>query len=764
MPGQELRRQRRAFWKGSLRSGLIGLAVAATIAALAVNAEISARQARAAEAEAKRQKDLAQTNADRATREALEANDQRTVAVGQKREADRQRDVATNARNAEAKTAASLRVALQTQETLSDKAARSARTANEQRNLALARGELAQQNALTAGRNAAEARHQTALVLAGRRALEGQVYENTLESLTPLWERGSRAEVADLVAATDKHPGHGWEWSYWHRVSRAEYVAPWRAPKGYLGRPSLFVPEGGARFIAYDSRFENVALFDAATGRKERDLWKNRPDEPWSGAAAFSRDGRWAVRLESLFRPESPTSPVPSRYTLYDLRRGVRTTLPLMSGVPRAVSDDGSRVATVSAPSSGSRAEAAGRVMLWDLATDKPLVDRTLGPEFGNVQAFSPDLRAALVAYRDPKTRQAGAAEVDLQTGTTLNLYLLPPSRIETDSRALAKYAGNAVIVAIVTRVGVFDHGATKPRRTLALTAECRSLSASADGRLLLTDESAPRFAYGGITSGREKGQVWDLRTGARLAEAPQGTAFAAGGRLVLHAATGGIEAVDWRATASYTDTGSLNLQSGSEPAHRFQTPSLGSDGNPMTTVSSEDGSHVLAYAFYDENERPLGRYPAHGDLPKDDYVLFAGPLLLAWHDGRFAIHRIADPRVVRTLGDPHPGAIYAYDMTPDGALVALADVSGTLRLYGKDPEPIVIDTGMIDVHTDAGGKKTPKQPDVALFRGGSRVAVVSARQGLRVWDVATRRLLASSPKTIESEQYIGWTPLGARS
>ncbi len=52
MPGQELRRQRRAFWKGAIRAGLIGTIVTATIAGLAVAAVFNERKAQAIQRQA----------------------------------------------------------------------------------------------------------------------------------------------------------------------------------------------------------------------------------------------------------------------------------------------------------------------------------------------------------------------------------------------------------------------------------------------------------------------------------------------------------------------------------------------------------------------------------------------------------------------------------------------------------------------------------------------------------------------------------------
>ncbi len=473
--------------------------VLAVVSTLAVVATSNARRAERAQAEADRQKGLAQANAADARREASAANDQRTVAQTQKREADRQRDVAksaegsaTAARNAEAKSAAELRVALGLQRSLRGRADAAAQEATAQKTIAQ--------------RNATEAMVQRNLALATNRKLEGELYESTLQSIGSTWERDP-GEIAGLVASVAGRKGKGWEWGYWHRVSKVAYAIPndpWGRSKAVLA------PTEGAACLVYDEA--SAQKIDPSTGKILRDLWHLPPAHAGRNYVfpTFSRNGRWAIRDDGR-----------GSLVLQDLARGMVRPLPSVpvgnAALGIGVSDDGRRCATViyATTQLGESAKSPERLIVWDVPSGRALATRTLAAPFPYCFGLSPDGGTALLDYEDDAKGLVGVADWDVDKDRIGMVYTLPKSGDSSILKVTATFGPDGSrIVGCGSKIAVFNVGQSEPRLVLNVQSPYPTASVSPDGRLLVTSDG---MSVIGLDGQANQSQIWDFRSGALI-------------------------------------------------------------------------------------------------------------------------------------------------------------------------------------------------------------------------------------------------------
>ena len=397
MPGGELRRQRKAFWRGALRTGLVSAAVVAVVSGLAVVAAGNARQARIAQRAADRERGVAQV-------QATEAQRQKGLAQAQAVEARSQRDAATKAKNAEAQASGKLRVALTAQERL--------------RREAQAQALLAQRNAAEATRQRGRAEAQTRLVTRSNAALQGELYTTNVGAIQAVWDKGDRTVVDRLVKATTAYPERGWDWAYWRRATAVAFTGP------KLSSYSTDIePVGDGRtLLAYGQSgingriVDDATIIEAGTGRPVRSAWSSHG--PGSGFAdlAFSGNGRWASRTEA------------GRMTLYDLVRGTSRLLDLPDAADyEAISDDGTRlITTVHPPSRDVVSKEPWNLTVRDGRTGGALASFTYVRPIVGFRRISSDGRRALLSVRDESSHRAGVAEVDLADGRVLGTYTLP--------------------------------------------------------------------------------------------------------------------------------------------------------------------------------------------------------------------------------------------------------------------------------------------------------------------------------------------------
>ena len=518
MPGGELRRQRQAFWRGALRTGLVSSLVVGGMGALAFVAVANERKARAAETEAVAQRGIAQGNA---------------------KEAADQRDEARSARDAEAKGAVLLRKALKEQRRLgkaaTDAAAQAtaaAHIADEQRGVAQRRATEARRSATLARQSAAEttrqrgnAQAQTRLVLAGRRTLEAELYETTIQTLASLWERGDRAEMARTFAAAPVGPKRGWEWDFWQRLAQIGFTE--KLPFTGGSTVSLVGLIEGDAVVAYSGFDGGAALLDAKTGRTRRVLWRlsrrdpNRPIR--SFGAGFSRNGHWAVYEDGkvgLLRQ--------------DVRSGAIRTLPRTTErpIPGGVTDDGSRYVTRIFGGEGK----PSKLTLWDVPSECALVVRELPAALSLPRELTSEGRV-FATFNGSDT--IGIAEYDIEGDAIAALYALPIAETGGSQLVgLASATAEEVVVRIGEKVAAFRRGVATPHVVLSSsilrggrTLPMR-LSTSGNGSRLLVSS---RFGTVNATS-----ELWDLRTGRSLGSVPLSNAIISPNGTTVLAANGG--------------------------------------------------------------------------------------------------------------------------------------------------------------------------------------------------------------------------------
>ena len=713
MPGQELRRQRRAFWRGALRTGLVSAVVLAVVSALSVVAMNGARRARLAETEAGRQREeaLAQRNEAQTQRDA--ARMAQRAAVRSAILAETRRKEAESAKGAAQHSAADARLA-------------AARALTAQRRETVAKG-LAQRSSAVATleRNAARA---------ANRVLQDQLYDNTIASLQATWESGNRLEVADLIKATMSHPRKGWEWGYWKGTSHA-VVDQRGLDRDFetLWTNRAFVPSEGDKVIVAGN-FTGL-LIDGRSGRIRRRLWQVRqaPGEDGHMRPVFSANGRWAI-----------TRGAGMWWTLRDLERG--TERPLYPAVPKepqgenttystilGVTDDGSRYVTI--PDSVQRRPfkiTPGPVEVRDGRTDRLLLTRFLK---GHVLALSPDARSILLAGGEAGSPGA-LTEYELGRGSVTARYELPLGAGANPENILARYAPKGRIMVVATGGGaVFRSGGTKPEATFALAKDTvveydATVSASAD---------ASRLAVGTELSTC----VFDARTGELLAKHPSPYGrLSQDGRLLWAAQPGGVAAVDWSATRS-----SRTTQLGPPKSYMDYYRSLQRDG---TSVIFPDRSAVgkgeRGILLFDAEGRSRGRYPKVGGLAAGESATLAGPFL-AVRGGKGAIRLLRVPDL-QPAGVIPPLSNPPTSLSRDGRRGASVDERGLLHLWEKGVGGRTIATGFVVERPFSFSR--PNRPSIA---GDGTKVVLVGQEGdhggdmAKVWDFRTGQVLATSPK-----------------
>ena len=757
MPGQELRRQRRAFWRGALRAGTVGALVVAVVSGLAVAAVTNERKAQAAQREADRQRRVAEAKT-------LEARDQR--------------DAATKAKDAVVRTAADLKTALARQKALGEEVTKERDNANgqtllAQRSAALARRNAAEavknarealRNAAEASRNAAEAKRQrltaegkTREVLESQKSLKAELYDNAIQSLQPLWERGDRKEMARVLAAAPVHKDRGWEWGYWKRLSKVAYDVAADRSQGFT---VLRVPSEGSTIIRYD--FRGAAdLVDARTGKSVRSLWR-LPRLTFRGSGvpyrvAYSQNGRWVVRDDAS-----------RRLVMQDILRGTIRPLPETKDDPAlmavAVSDDGQRYLTWAV---GEKQRPSGEFTVWDAVANRPLFVRKLPKLLSTFGVLRPDGRTMLAQYDDASTGRLGIAEYDFERDRIGSIYA-PSSLAGPDSLRFAtvlRDSPDALVIRVGQRVAVFRPGDPQPRTVVSLPPTDLGIvngqfSVSNDGHLLLV---SPRNGPGAPSS-----EIWDLQTGKPIGRLPISNAVLSGdGRLMLNSSRGAIQAVGWREAMPYQETTILqarpepdSFRNSPDESSPFDRLTLDGDGSVLVETvqnlvrtepngASSATEQSILYRRFDRQGRLVARFPAAGELPMSKDPDPAGSswtgekYLYVPKAGGLEVRRLSDFRLVRTLlvGDKESPYFSA-----DARRAASIDASGLVRIWRDGPSPVA--TLRTRFAAQDGSTGTGTAAYILFSPSGNKILVQQRRVGFEVRELSTLRRLNSQPMT----------------
>ena len=183
------------------------------------------------------------------------------------------------------------------------------------------------------------------------------------------------------------------------------------------------------------------------------------------------------------------------------------------------------------------------------------------------------------------------------------------------------------------------------------------------------------------------------------------------------------------------------------DPAHPAAGPQLGTEGTVTGVAFTPDGGTLVA-ASADRTVRSWAvSDPAH-PLPAAVFTgatgalqgvaTAAGRIAAGGSDGTTYLWNVADPAAPLRFTGP-TGAVHAVAFSPDGATLAAGSADRTVHLWNvADPaypplgEPLTGPTTWVNT--------------VAFSPDGQRLAFGSSDNGLRVVDLASRRLLALLP------------------
>lgn len=457
MPDAEVRRQKRAYRQGVLRTAAFAVAVLAVMAVLAASALVSARTARskaelaalreeqskAFAAEAQAEKSRAQQQESRATQKSVEADQQKKIAQRKTGEAQFERLKAIT-------TAHQLARALATE------------------SLATAR----------ANREAARSRLAEAQTRTEKDQEDHQLYDADMLLIQSEWDHDNLRNVFNLLSETRHNPYRGFDWFYWHRVVHSSVVAiPTRDTE------CVQFSADGKQF-ATGSDDGTVSLWDAKTGLRLKMLTGHTDSV---NHLALSPDGK---RLA--------TAGLDERCKVWDLSTG--KVLYTLDGHPHgasvAISADGKLLAT----SCG----AENWVKIWDFSTGRPL--RTLTPSTSfqvRSLAFSPESHRLVVGYQGTDLRvwdaDTGANPMAVRGGQFFDLIAVAFS---PDGTNVASGAGNGSLFLRNSKTGdVVKTYAGGPSGIL-------SVQFSPDGRTLAAGSTNCCFTLWQTETGRQLNQV----------------------------------------------------------------------------------------------------------------------------------------------------------------------------------------------------------------------------------------------------------------
>ena len=698
MPGGELRRQRKAFWRGALRTGLVSAAVLAAVSTLAVLAANSAKTARLAQREAVRQRAAAQGQAAEAKRQSLRAE-------AQAGEAKRERNAANGARLAEKTTSGKLRVALAQQEKL--------------RKEAQAQTNLARRSATDADRQRGRAEAQTRLVTQGKEALQGELYTTRIGTFQALWDKGDWDGLKALLGATSTYPKRGWDWAYWKRTATLAMEGPLAADMPL----NLVAVEGGRtllghqRWIDAGGLHDRGFLLDAQTGKRIRTLWSSNGSIQDFVSFAVSRNGRWLLRGEG------------SRRIMRDLVRGTSRALALTDEAPGVtISDDGTRLVTQSSVTTQTNdPKHAWQMTVRDGLSGQARSTFAYASPIVGFLRISPDGRRALLGYRDETNRRAGVAEVDLADGRVVGTYVLPVPPEVKDMRYAPIYGcflsgGSDVALSVPGQTAVFERGKETPRLVIETgsaneTPRANALDVTPDGRwlLVLNDFHA---------------QVWDLTTERIAYRLPAGRArFSFDGRRI-YTFGNRLRAIDWQAAAPFRD---VALKPGTNSLFAL------TDRGGVTRLDHDrsdywsDGSNQTSVSLLDLTGAVVARLPKIGAPPPGNATPWRSDL--------------------KPVPVPKAWSKFALSVSRDGRRAAYIDDKGGLHVWTGGAAPVATiptefrsaSSGVTVQGPEGPVKQRPItiHPTVLISPDG-RLAYCGVRLGKRrqIWDLTARRKL----------------------
>jgi len=457
MPGDELRRQRKAYRLGVRRAAALSataLCAFGALTAVAVDQALTARSAgRLAEHRAK----YAAKERDRANTAAAMAAQQRDRADESAKEARRMALVAAK-REGEARLSA--------QNAAIERAA--AIAASKARQLALAA-------ALEGTRRAAlfARRSETAA-----RSASHYLYIADMKLVQEAWENNDFSQVRSLLRSTAGNPDRGFEWGYWGRMLHLERLCL----RGHKDRLTSVCFSGDGARLATGCDDRTVRIWDARTGRTVRVLG---PLGSWVSAVAFSPDGETIVAGcgDGVLRAWNASS---GRLTLQIQRQPAPIT-------SVDISPDGRMLVT------GCDDHMA---RLWDASTGKLL--RLFYGHRDEIASVAFDLDGLLVA-----TGSKDCTARIWETGTGRRIITLHTGGSEVMSVAFSPDATRLAAGCQDGMARIWDFRARQLTDFRAHDGWVRSIAYSRDGERLLT----------GSTD--NTAQVWDARSGRRLYALP---------------------------------------------------------------------------------------------------------------------------------------------------------------------------------------------------------------------------------------------------
>jgi WD40 repeat protein/tetratricopeptide (TPR) repeat protein/tRNA A-37 threonylcarbamoyl transferase component Bud32 len=559
---------------------------------------------------------------------------------------------------------------------------------------------------------------QVGVAKANARLANDRAYTSNLRLVQRAWEENQIDLVHELLEGQRPEKTGGedlrnFEWHYWWRASHSElHTIP--AHTGVSGVTSVvndvaFSPDGRRLASCGGYKPGEVKVWDTVTGEVVLTL---RGHADSVEGVAFSPDGR---RLASS---GGKLAPKQGEVKVWDAVTGKEMlTLGGHTGLVRsaAFSPDGRRLASASED---------GTVKVWDTATGQE--ERTL--RVSNIVrrvAFSPDgRRLAAVGMTTVKVWDAVTGQEERTVGGPL-VALVMDARFHPDGRCLA--FGAALEGGNISGVKVWDAATGQVLLTLKEhSSPVTRVIFSPDGRRLASASDDGTVRVRDAATGQEYVTLHgDLGGGRALAFSPDGRRLASGGTLQMPGQRAVGEVKVWDVS---TGQEGLTLRG---HTNFVQGVAFSPDGR---LASAGDGT-VRVW------DPATGRetLTLHGDLGSGGEVAFSpdGRRLASCggeigQPGEVKVWDAATGNVVHTLRG-HTGEVLSVAFSPDGSRLA--------SLGGKRYR-----SGEVKVWDAANGQEIFSLPvlishrhGMAFSPDGQHLASATAN-GLKVWDVATRR------------------------
>jgi WD40 repeat protein len=587
--------------------------------------------------------------------------------------------------------------------------------------------------AFTALKHARRADREQRIAQEGQRMLRRHLYAAQMNLAQQAWDAGNVGRTVELVEAQRPGPGkenlRGFEWRYLWRLCRGDDLFTLR---GHTASVNAVAFSPDHPILAMGNSDQTVSLWDLGTRREVATL---RGHKGWVLGVAFSPDGK-------ILASASGDRTV----KLWDMRtrREVATLKGHHDWVgPVAFSPDGKTLASGSGDKS---------VKLWEVASRR-VVATLPGAKRRFFVAFSPDGKILATGGHDVTvelwnvakaaagTREAGRGSIPTGTEYVRNVAFSPDGKI----------------LASVGNDGSVKLWSTDTKQAVAtLTGHkvpVHAVAFSPDGSLLVTGSDDGIVKLWDVTALREratlKGHVGEIQS---VAFSPDGKTLATGSQ------DGTVKVWD---TSPRKETDLLRGHEGAVWAVTFSPDdkTLASAGTIDRTVRLWDvasGRQRVIFQGHTGNTRTVAFSP-------DGKLLASGS-----EDHTVKLWNLATRRELATLKG-HRESVDGVAFSPDGRTLASGSDDGTVRLWeageprhpsAASPSPSALPT-VPGREADSGGGRAPGAPHawhpapalsvhrsvenvVAFSPDGKTLATGSDDQAVQLWDVGSRRRLAS--------------------